>query len=227
VLTIDEATQLYVKFHEPLREVRDEQRQLLATRPGMRAQLDDIEAELTYLLVRRERPERVVEIGCLHGWSTTWLLRALRDNGTGRLYSYDRIEHATRNVPAELAADRWQFLAGDVREQTVPVEIDYLFLDAAHSAGFARWYLRRLLPAVPAGTPVSVHDVFHGRWPKPYSEGSVLLRHLRRAGTGYFTAAAKRAPDTYRQLLECRADLGLREPVHTGRHNPMIWFRRP
>lgn len=227
MLTIDDATELYVKHHEPLQAVREEQRRLLADRPGMRAQLDDIEAELTYLLVRRERPARVVEIGCLHGWSTTWLLRALRDNETGVLESYDRIENARRNVPAALAEGRWRFVAGDVREQTLPDAIDYLFLDAAHSARFARWYLDRLLPAIPAGTPVSVHDVFHGRRAKPYSEGSVLLRHLRGAGARYFTAAAKRAPQEYRRLRECRADLGFGDPVHPGMHNPMIWFRRP
>jgi predicted O-methyltransferase YrrM len=33
----------------------------------MKAQLDDIEAEITYLLLRHARPETVVEIGTFHG----------------------------------------------------------------------------------------------------------------------------------------------------------------
>lgn len=225
MLTVDDVTQLYVKHHEQLREVREEQRALLRARPGMRAQLDDIEAEVTYLLLRDRRPSTVVEIGSLHGWSTSWQLRALRDNGAGALHTYDIVDHARRNVPDELA-DRWTFTQGDVRTRRLPSTVDYLFLDAAHSARFARWYTRALLPTLDPGTPVSVHDVFHGRRAKPYSEGSVLLRWLRAADTGWFTASAKRAPRTYRLVQECRADLGLGDPVHPGRHNPMIWFTR-
>lgn len=225
MLTVDDVTGLYVKYHERLREVREEQRELLRSRPGMRAQLDDIEAELTYLLLRDLRPATVVEIGSLHGWSTSWQLRALRDNGAGELRTYDLIDNARRNVPDALA-ERWTFTQGDVRTRTLPSAVDYLFLDAAHSARFARWYTAALLPGLAPGTPVSVHDVFHGRRARPYSEGSVLLRWLRAAGTGYFTASARRAPDTYLQLRECRRDLGLGEPVHSGWHNPMLWFRR-
>ncbi|PIE23537.1 MAG: hypothetical protein CSA62_06770 [Planctomycetota bacterium] len=51
--------------------------------PAMIAQLDDIAAEVTYLLLRDRRPEVVVEISPCHGWSTCWILSALRDNGGG------------------------------------------------------------------------------------------------------------------------------------------------
>jgi hypothetical protein len=54
---------------------------------------------------------------------------------------------------------------------TVPTTADYLFIDAAHSARFARWYIGNLLPRIPAGIPVSVHDVFHRRRPLPFTEG--------------------------------------------------------
>ncbi len=217
---------LYLKYHEQLREVRAEQRELLAGRPGMRAQLDDLEAEITYLALRHHRPEHVVEVGSLHGYSTTWILRALRDNGHGQLRTFDRIDNARHNVPAGLAAGRWQLVHGDVRRRTaaLPSAIDYLFVDAAHSAGFARWYLADLMPRLAPGTPVSVHDVFHHRWAVPGSEGAVLLRWLAATDTGYFTAARAREPQVYRRLLEHRRELGFDGPVHAGSRNPMIYF---
>jgi predicted O-methyltransferase YrrM len=225
-LTVDDLADMYLKHHERLREVRVAQRELLRTTPGMRAQLDDLEAEITYLLLREIRPATVVEIGSLHGWSTTWQLRALADNDHGTLHTFDQIDNARRNVPAKLAG-RWRFVGGDVRDQELPGGIDYLFLDAAHSAGFARWYLADLMPRLAPSTPVSVHDVFHGRRAKPFSEGSVVLSWLARTGTRYFTVSAARAPAARRRIAQVRADLGITDPVHTGRHDPMIFFRRP
>ncbi|MGP3980492.1 hypothetical protein [Streptomyces sp. KR80] len=54
----------------------------------------------------------------------------------------------------------------------MPADTGYLFIDADHGARFAHWYIENVFPAVPAGTPTSVHDVVHGRRPKPFSEGS-------------------------------------------------------
>ena len=52
--------------------------------------LDDLEAEVTYLLLRARNPKVVVEMSPNTGWSTTWILSALRDNGAnGQLWSYD------------------------------------------------------------------------------------------------------------------------------------------
>jgi predicted O-methyltransferase YrrM len=226
VPTVERLSELYRTHRDRLGVARDEQRALLRSRPDMRARLDDVEAELTYLLLRERRPATVVEVGALHGWSTSWILRALRDNGTGRLYSFDRIANARGNVPPELAADRWTFVAGDVRGTVaaVPADTGYLFVDAAHSARFARWYLAELFPRVAPGVPVSVHDVFHGRRAKPFSEGAVLLRHLAERGIGHLTASPARDPEVAGRLGAVRAELGLTEPVHTGRDNPMVFF---
>jgi hypothetical protein len=59
-------------------------------------QLDDVEAELTYLALRDHRPHTVMELGTFQGWSTTWILRALRDNGHGRLHSFDQVDAVLR-----------------------------------------------------------------------------------------------------------------------------------
>jgi predicted O-methyltransferase YrrM len=226
-IDLDLIVDLYEKYAEPLADARDAQRELLARFRGpIKAQLDDIEAEITYLLVRDTRPETVVEIGALHGWSASWILRALVDNGTGHLFSYDLIDSSERTLPAELAEGRRTFVHGDVKERWRELESspDYVFIDAAHSARFARWYLRQLFPGLRSGIRVSVHDVFHFRRPVPLSEGAVLMRHLSGHGMRYFTAAPARARQTYQRLLELRRDLRLDRPVRTSTDNPMVYF---
>ncbi|MEU2789840.1 class I SAM-dependent methyltransferase [Streptomyces sp. NPDC007100] len=229
-ITTDHIRALYQKYEKDLRTVRDDLRRLLRDRgKSMKAQLDDYEAEITYLLLRDLRPEVVVEIGTFYGWSTMWILSALRDNGTGHLHSFDIVDHVVRNVPAELSAERWTFTKVDVREHPgkVPAEVDYLFIDADHGARFARWYIDNLFPAVPPGTPASVHDVFHGRRPKPFSEGSVIVRWLAGNDIAFFTASTAKAPGVTRELALAKRDLGLDEPVRDGDHNPMIYFTLP
>lgn len=223
LLTVESVVALYEKYLPDLRAVRAAQKALHAT--GMKAQLDDIEAELTYLRIRKAQPESVVEMGALHGWSTSWILQALRDNGHGHLYSYDVVDHARHAVPKDLAT-RWTFVHGDVRNALLPTGIGYLFVDAAHTASFARWYLGAVFTRITEGTPVSVHDVFHGRRAMPLSEGPVVLKWLEDNGIPYFTASRKAATDTYGQLMAARTQMGLGDPIHKGMDNPMIFFTR-
>ena len=213
---------LYRRFGDDLRGAVDELRGFSAEQ-----QLDDIEAELTYLLLRHHRPATVMELGTFQGWSTNWLLRALRDNEHGHLHSFDQVDHVLQNVPGELR-ERWTFVPGDVRETLpkVPTDVGYLFVDADHGARFAHWYLAELFPLMPAGIPVSVHDVLPGRRPRPWSEGSVVTAWLRAQHVPVFTASRKAAPEVFAQVQALRAELRITGARGTTR-NPMIWFRLP
>jgi len=224
---VDDVAALYLKYADDLAAARHAQRALLAPGgPRLHPKLDDIEAELSYLLVRHHRPAVVTEIGTFHGWSTTWLLRALRDNMAGELHSYDIVDHARRSVPADLAEGRWRFRHGDARtaDDLVPQGIDYLFIDAAHTASFARWYTAGLFSRLRPGTPVSVHDVYHRRRPGRFSEGRVVLDWLAERGVGHVTVSRAAAPEWYHELMAVRDGLGLAEPVHQSGPNPMIFF---
>ncbi|MGX1759812.1 class I SAM-dependent methyltransferase [Streptomyces lydicus] len=228
-LSLDALRTLYTKYEADLRKVKDAQRSLLRERgKAMKAQLDDVEAEISYMRLRELRPAKVVEIGTFYGWSTIWQLSALRDNGTGHLYSFDIVDHVVRNVPGELTG-QWTFTKGDVRENlgSIPQDVDYLFIDADHGARFARWYIENLFPAVPGGTPTSVHDVYHGRRPKPFSEGSVIVKWLAENNVEFFTPSPAKSPAEYAEIAEIKKGLGLDEPVRDSRHNPMIFFDLP
>jgi predicted O-methyltransferase YrrM len=225
-IDVDHVIQLYRTYATDLDRVREIQRKRLAPPTSMKAQLDDIEAEITYLLLREARPETVVEIGTFHGWSTTWILQALRDNGTGHLYSYDVVDHVVRNVPEQLSAGCWTFTQGDVREnlEKIPDTADFLFIDAAHSASFARWYIQHLMPCMRPGIPVCVHDVFHGRRTLPFTEGAALMRWLADRENSYFTASRAHAPEIHHHLNDVKRSLALGHPLKDSRDNPMVFF---
>lgn len=253
MLDVELLTRLYHKHAQALRRVRNDQKRLYANRGNLqlervasclriramleilglpaeyhrllKPQLDDIEAETTYLLVREFRPRTVVEIAPDGGWSTTWLLAALRDNGSGRLFSYDMFDHSTRTVPQELAKGRWTFAQGDVRSRLaqLPPRIDYLFLDCEHSAQFARWYIRELFPRLVPGTPVSIHDIF----PASPGESRVVRKWLLEQSVHHFTTAPAAAPDVYDRLLRVKRELRIDEPIHDSRRNPMVFFQLP
>lgn len=191
-------------------------------------QVDDIEAEVTYLLVRDAKPAVVVEIAPDRGWSTTWLLAGLRDNGTGHLYSYDIFDHATKVVPKELSEGRWTFTLGDVTRppDCLPAAIDFLFLDAAHSAPFAQWYLSALMPRLRPGTPVAIHDIFlPAERLDSFGESVVIREWLAQRAMPYFTASPAAAMDAYDLINEVKRELGLAVPIMASRANPMLFFR--
>ncbi|WP_100449202.1 class I SAM-dependent methyltransferase [Glycomyces xiaoerkulensis] len=221
--------QRYERYASELARARAELAAMRRDRPGLRAALDDMEAELSYLRVRAARPGTVVQIGCDGGWSAAWLLLALRDNAHGRLCTFSPAGEPARAVPAELAAERWEFTAGDVRKraEALPAEIGYLFVDGPHSARFARWYLANLVAPLAPGTPVSVHDVFHHRRLLPFGEAAVLLGWLHRHRIDYFTAAPARQPVVHRQLGRVRMAMGFYEDLRRSQRNPMVFFQAP
>ncbi|WP_233573939.1 class I SAM-dependent methyltransferase [Amycolatopsis panacis] len=139
-----------------------------------------------------------MEIGSLHGWSTSRLLRALADNETGRLVTADLIDRATETVPKSLPEGRWEFRKGHAKPSPATGCPMWTICSStpitapASRAG----YLADVFPVLRPGIPVSVHEVFHRAVPLPFTEGVEVLRWLDRAGTAYFTAARARAPRT-------------------------------
>jgi predicted O-methyltransferase YrrM len=194
-------------------------------------QSDDVDNEITYLLIRHMRPRVVVEIAPCGGWGTTWILSALRDAGQGHLYSYDLIDDSKRTVPRSLASGRWTFVQGDVRRriESIPSSIDCLFLDAEHSASFARWYINTLFPRLSPGAVVSVDDIFHPGLGRTTGSGEAqtILRWLAERGIRYFTAAPSVAKSEMDRIVSRKEGLGMKGLIHDSIANPTIYFRVP
>jgi predicted O-methyltransferase YrrM len=118
-----------------------------------------LDAAVAYTLVRERKPRRIVEVGSGH--STRVLSRAL--GGLGEIVAIDPAPRAdivdlpgVRVVPSTLqAAPAEPFAAlqsGDV-----------LFIDSSHilmPGSDVDILLNRLLPTLPAGSLVHVHDIF-------------------------------------------------------------------
>lgn len=84
-----------------------------------------------YALVRRLRPETVVETGVCNGASTLCLLAALEANGTGRLYSVDLPDEDRLPADAEPGwivpdeyRDRWELTIGRSQDHLPDVLAD-------------------------------------------------------------------------------------------------------
>lgn len=244
MITSEYVLDLYRKYATDLAAVRKEQRRFLKRnnnsllrrlyRMKLRSSillpmLDDLESEITYLLIRDRKPKVIVEMSPNTGWSTTWILQALRDNTAGgQLWSYDLHDTSTKLVPPDLAAGRWHFVLGDAQQTTMKApEFDYLFIDSDHTASFARWYVEALLPRVRAGVVVSIHDVFH--YAQPSEEGAVVCEWLKARGIGYWSIAPAATPsEEMARFLHERRKLGpdFQYQVHTSATNSMLFFER-
>jgi hypothetical protein len=136
-------------------------------------QFSHSDASLYYSMLRRFRPGRIVEVGAGH--STKLAAKAVADNGRGRIVCID--PHA----PSWLRA-----LPGDVEILVRPVQEspdsaflslepnDVLFIDGSHIAktgSDVNHLFLRILPRLPAGVLVHIHDIcLPYEYPKRWSE---------------------------------------------------------
>ncbi len=103
-----------------------------------------------YLLVRLVKPDQVIETGVSAGVSSVYILRALKGNGKGRLYSIDlppvSLPLGSQSgwiVPDDLR-DSWDLRIEDVKQLPVPLleetgSIDFLVHDSKHTYEHMMW----------------------------------------------------------------------------------------
>ena len=121
-----------------------------------------LDAAALYTMVRKIRPQRIVEVGS--GYSTHISVRALERNGQGKLTSVE--PNPTANLLK--LSNRIQNI--QCRIQEAPTEIfaslgpgDILFIDSSHVSCLGsdvNFEIFEILPGLPAGAIVHFHDVF-------------------------------------------------------------------
>jgi hypothetical protein len=120
-----------------------------------------LDAVAAYAMVRRRSPKRIVEVGSGH--STRFLARAIADAGLSTdIVAIDPQPRAAltglpvRFVPGVVqTADPALFAALQAG--------DILFVDSSHilmPGSDVDWLFNRVLPALPAGVLVHIHDIF-------------------------------------------------------------------
>lgn len=141
---------------------------------------DSIDAEFLYGMIRRFRPQRVVEIGS--GYSTLIAAEAARANASldGHRTQITAIEPYPRQFLVDHAGDRWQLVRSPVEQ--VPLSVftelepnDILFIDSSHVVrigGDVVFELVEILPRLAPGVIVHVHDIFlPDEYPRPWVMG--------------------------------------------------------
>lgn len=135
---------------------------------------------LLSFLVRRQRPQVVVETGVAAGWSSRAILEALQANGTGRLYSSDfpyfRLERPERFigvvVPEELREGWHLDIRGDRRAlpsiAAMVERIDLFHFDSDKSVSGRRFAMELVEPKLAADAVVIMDDIqdntFFANW---------------------------------------------------------------
>ena len=163
---------LYEQLAERARAGGDE---LAASRAAAHSESSAEGKKLLYLSTRVTRPRTVVETGPYNGASSAFILRALEDNGDGRLHSFDLPEardalgHPAGREPGWLVPDelrnRFEVTLGDTRKTLGPAlgrlgEIDLFFHDSLHTARHMLFEFRSAWPHLRSGGVLVSDDVF-------------------------------------------------------------------
>ena len=188
------------------------------------------DAEVLYALIYRYRPSTVLEVGC--GNSTKLIRQAIIDGGLDtRLISIDPepripiddLVDSSYRAPIE-SLDPVQ-LAAELRDR------DMLFIDSTHTlkaCGDVAFIYLQLLPLLPAGALVHIHDIFlpyeyprewvvESRW--PWNE-QYLVHVLLNFGEQFEVIWAGH------QLQRSLPDFGEHFPRARGRSASSLWLRK-
>ena len=156
---------LYEKYHEDLKKSIKYQKNIIDN--SFTPQFDHLESEITYMMIRHYKPKKVFEMSPYSGCSTSWILKALNDNGIkSELYSFDIEDNCTKNINDIKGIVDWIFILGDVRETFYNYEndYDYYHIDSNHDAVFAKWYFEDILNKRKlSNVPVGIHDIYFKR----------------------------------------------------------------
>ncbi len=137
---------------------------------------------LLYMLVRKLKPQAVIETGVCEGKSTSYILQAMADNSEGHLTSIDlpnsvyirddlklQVDfipfrsQSGRLIPDSLK-DRWTLIIGDTRKELKPLlektgEIDLFFHDSEHTYEMMIFELESAWPYIRPGGFLVADDV--------------------------------------------------------------------
>lgn len=189
-----------------------------------------LDGAAAYAIVRRRAPARIVEIGSGH--STRFLARAVRDGG-----------HATR-ITAIDPAPRADIARLPLTHLALPVQHvdpsvfadlaagDVLFIDTSHVAmpgSDVDHLFGTILPALPAGVLVHVHDVVlpddypaDWRW-RGYNEQAAVLAWMAAGGLVPLFASHYVAT---RMADAVRASAAARIPLRPGARETSLWLEK-
>ena len=105
-----------------------------------------------YEIVRQYKPEKIVEFGVLHGYSTVAMAMALQDNKRGRIYAYDiwtkypyknaKMSETATNIALHGVGEQVELLIGDC-DSWEPELVDFIVLDIGNDGTIIKKYYEK------------------------------------------------------------------------------------
>lgn len=120
--------------------------------------LEPCEGEFLYGLVRAIKPKVCLEIGTHKGVSTSYILEALKKNGSGHLWTTDPFEYGAKDKISFEDRTRVDFLSqrGDSIKLDYP--IDFIFVDGFHDNITVGQEIENILPQLSKNAVIVFHD---------------------------------------------------------------------
>ncbi len=133
---------------------------------GIKSLMGPIGRAMLYALVRHYQPRVVVETGGNLGMASSFILKAMHDNGTvdGKLYSIERSRKIVPGaiIPEEIKAP-YVPLQGAVedllKDERIPGEIDLFLHDSTHRYDHMTMEFEQFWPRLRPGGVLVSHDV--------------------------------------------------------------------
>ncbi len=189
-----------------------------------------LDAAAAYTLVRQERPGRIDEVGSGH--STRFMARAAADEGLACLIT--AIDPAPRADLSRLEVELIRSAVPETGDQPfLPLEAgDFLVIDSSHilmPGSDADYLYGRVLPALPPGVLVHIHDVFlpddyPAEWDwRGYNEQLAVLQMVLGSGWELLFASHYVATRMASEVAESAAG---RLPLGAGAFESSLWLRK-
>ena len=137
-----------------------------------------IDAELYYSMIRKHRPNLIIEVGS--GYSTHFAMDALKKNRTGHIVSIDPKPRTSLPKDVEHAQAKVEDVDLDVFEDLS--QNDILFIDSSHLTEEALYHCEHILPNLGAGVIIHHHDftypycIYYSDDSITFGEPDVLLK---------------------------------------------------
>lgn len=190
-----------------------------------------LDAAMAYAMVRHRRPRRIVEVGAGH--STRFFCRAIADAALdATVLAIDPVPRATLAGLAPLTLRRDAVQAAGEAPFTALGPGDILSIDSSHvlmPGSDVDFLLNRVLPALPAGAHLHIHDIF---LPDPYPEDWAWRGYNEQtAVAGLVTGAEWRIDFAAHYVVTRMADalaasVVARLPLMPGAHESSLWLTR-
>jgi hypothetical protein len=121
---------------------------------------DIFESEVLYSLIRYTKPKKIIEMSPARGFTSFLMIEACKKNGNKVfIHSYDLVDFS-RELDCVGDVSR-KLVIGDAKKTLKPDDMrgcDFLFIDSDHSAEFAEWYCRNIIPRLRSEILIMIHD---------------------------------------------------------------------